>query len=71
MIVAKAEGNGSRHACSIRTQTLDFVREGKLPLDSYGYSQETVLDDEDISQEIQDELWKKSKAGYVKAQDIC
>ena len=71
MIVAKAEGNGSRRARSIRTWTLDFVREGKLPLDSYGYSRETVLDDEDISQEIQDELWKKSKAGYVKAQDIC
>ena len=52
MIVIKAEGNGSRHIRSIQTWTLNFVREGKLPLNPYGYSRETILDDEDILQEI-------------------
>jgi hypothetical protein len=71
MIVAKAQGNGPTRARSIRAWVLDFVREGTLPLHSYGYTRQTVLEDEGILQEIQDELSEKSKNGFIKAQDVC
>ncbi len=71
MVVAKAQGHGLTRARSIWTWVLDFVREGKLPLHSYGYTQQTVLEDEEILKEIQEELSKKSRAGFIKAQDIC
>ncbi len=71
MVVAKAQGNGSTRARSIRTWVLDFIREGRLPLHSYGYTRQTVLEDNDILQEIQDKLSKKLRAGFIKAQDVC
>ena len=71
MVIAKAQGHGSTHACSIRTWVLNFIQEGRLPLHSYGYTWQTVLEDEEILQELQEELSKKSKAGFIKAQDVC
>jgi hypothetical protein len=71
MIVAKAQGRGSNRARSIRTWLLDFIQEGNLPLHSYGHSQKAVLEDEEISQEIQEELSKKAKVGFIKAEDVC
>jgi hypothetical protein len=71
MVVAKAQGHGSTRARSIRTWVLDFVREGTLPLHSYGYTRKTVLEDEEVLQEIQKALLEKSKSGFIKAQDVC
>jgi hypothetical protein len=71
MVVAKAQGHGSTRARSIRTWVLDFVREGKLPLHSYGYTRQTALEDGEVLQEIQQELSEKSKVSFIKAQDIC
>ena len=50
---------------------LDFVREGTLPLRSYGYNRKTVLEDEEVLQEIQGKLAEKAKSGFIKAQDVC
>lgn len=71
MVVATAQGHGVARARSIRTWVLDFVREGRLPFHSYGYTRQTVLEDEDLLKEIQEELSEKSKAGFIKAQDVC
>jgi len=71
MIVAKAHNHGVACARSIRTWILDFVQEGKLPFHSYGYTRQTVLEDEDVVQEIQGELSQKSKAGFIWAQNVC
>jgi hypothetical protein len=66
MVVAKAQGHGSTRARSVRTWVLDFVRDGRLPFHSYGYTRQTVLEDEEVLQEIQEELSAKSKAGFIK-----
>ena len=51
---------------------LDFVYEGMLPLHSYRYSWQTVLEDEEVLQEIQWQLSEKAKGGgFIKAQDVC
>ena len=71
MIVAKAQGHGLRRARSIRTWVLDFVREGRLPLHSYCYTRETVLEDEDVLQEVQGALSEKAKGGFIKTEDVC
>lgn len=71
MVIAKAQGNGSTRVCSIWTWVLDFVWEGTLPLHSYGYTRKTVLEDEEVLQEIQKVLSEKSKSGFIKAQDVC
>ena len=72
-IATKAQGGGSTRARSIRTWVLEFVREGTLPLHSYGYrlySRKTVLEDEEVLQEIQGKLAEKAKSGFIKAQDV-
>ena len=58
-------------ACSIRAWILDFVQEETLPLHSHGYTRKTVLEDEEVLQEVQRELSKRAKVGFVKAEDIC
>ena len=47
MIIAKAQSRGSNRMRSIRAWILDFVWEETLPLHSYGYTWNTVLEDED------------------------
>jgi hypothetical protein len=71
MIVAKAQGHGANRTRSVRAWILDFVREGNLPLHSYCYSRQTVLEDDDVLQEIQEELAEKAKGGVIKAKDVC
>jgi hypothetical protein len=50
---------------------LDFVRERRLLFHSYGYTHQTVLEDEDILQQIQEDLSEKLKASFINAQDVC
>lgn len=71
MVVAKAQGSGVARARNIRRWILDFVREGKLPYHSYCYSRESMLEDEGILQEIQEQLTEKAKGSFIKAQDLC
>src|SRR6266852_829658 len=71
MIVTKAQGHGSTHVRSVQTWILDFVREGRLPFHSFCYTQQTVLEDDNISQKIQSELSKRAKSGFIQAEVIC
>ncbi|SRR6266852_4140826 len=66
MIIAKVQGHELHHMHSICMWVLDFVREGRLPLHSYGYIRETVLKEEDVLQEIQGALSKKAKGASSK-----
>ena len=70
MVVAKAQGHGSTRMRSIRKWILDFVQEGTLPLHFY-CGQQTILEDEGILQEIQEQLTEKAKSSFIKAQDVC
>ena len=70
-IVAKAQGHGPARVRNIRKWILDFVREGTLPFHSYCHSRQTVLEDNDILQEIQEQLTEKAKDSFIKAQDVC
>jgi hypothetical protein len=67
MIVAKAQGHGSTRARSIRAWVLGFIREWTLPLHSYKYTRQTILGDEDVLQEIQEQLSMKARSGFIKA----
>jgi hypothetical protein len=71
MIIAKAQGHGSTCTRSVWTWILDFVWEGRLPLHSYCYTQSTVLDNDEVLQEIQGQLSERAKDGFIKAEDVC
>jgi hypothetical protein len=71
MIIAKAQGHGSNCTHSIQTWILDFVRKARLPFHSFCYTRQTVLEDNDISQAIQEELSERAKSDFIKAEDIC
>ncbi|KAI0070203.1 hypothetical protein K474DRAFT_1609121 [Panus rudis PR-1116 ss-1] len=70
IIVSKAQGHGVKHARNLRQWILNFVRYEKLPLHCYGQTRWSVLEDEDISQELQLKLTEKAKEGYIKAADL-
>ena len=71
MVVAKAQGRGLNFMCHIQKWILDFVPEGTLPLHSYCYNWKIVLEDEGILKEIQEQLMKKAKGSFIKAEDLC
>jgi hypothetical protein len=71
MIVAKVQGCGPARARSIRAWILDFVREEKLPFHSYCYARDSVLENDDVVQAIQEELSERAKGGFIKAEDVC
>jgi len=70
LVVAKSQGHGVHHARNIRTWIHQFLSLGTLPLHRYGRFRSSMLDDEDLAQEIQLHLLKIAKDGYVRAQDI-
>jgi len=71
MIIAKAQSAGPNRACNIRWWIVKFVKEGKLPLHSYGYEKPTALDNKGVAQAIQKRLSKKAKSGFIKIEDLC
>ena len=71
MIVAKAQGAGSNRARNVRRWIIEFINEGELPLHSYCYNRPTVLEHEDVAQEIQERLTERAKSGFIKADDVC
>jgi len=71
MIVTKAQGHRSTCAHSVQTWILDFVWEGRLPFHSFCYTRQTVLEDDNISQEIQSELSERAKSGFIWAEVVC
>lgn len=71
MIVSKAQEHGPTCVRSIQAWVLNFVWEGKLPLHSYYYVWQAVLEDDDVFQEVQGQLSERVKLGFIKAKDIC
>lgn len=70
MIVAKSQGHGAYRARCIREWIHQFLHHDKLPIHCYSGTKSSILQDEDISLEIQIELAERSKAAYIKAQDV-
>ena len=70
VIVAKSQGYGITQARSIQQWVLTFLSTHKLPVNQYGWSQSSVLEDEDISQAIQFALEERGKSGVISATDL-
>ena len=70
IVVAKAQGQGTTHACNLRKWILNFIRYEELPVHCYNQSRWTVLEDEDISRSLQIRLGECAKRGYIKAADV-
>ena len=74
LITAKSQGRGKSHsvmhARSIRHWVLNFFQTRQLLHHNYKRTPSTVLQDEDISQEIQFELGEKMKNGSFKVTDL-
>ena len=69
-IMSKAQGHGESRARHIRAWVLRFVRSRTLPIHQLGLTRRTVLEDEDIAQELQLSLSEKVKKGVLKAADV-
>jgi len=70
IIAAKASGRGVNHAQNLCTWLRRYLHRKKLPLHRYGKCHNSILDDEDFTQDIQLHLTKIAKNGYIRAQDI-
>ena len=70
LLVAKSQGRGSYRARSIRTWIHKYLTSGKLPLHFSGRYRSSILEDEDIAQNIQLHLVEIAKNGYIRAQDV-
>jgi hypothetical protein len=70
MIVAASGGHGTTRARSIREWALKYIRSGQLPYHGYSRKRWTVLQDEDVAQEIQLELTKAERGGLITATDL-
>ena len=49
---------------------LDYIRHGSLPLNGYGHLNTSILDDEDLTQQIHLHLIGIAKGSYIRAQDV-
>ncbi|KAI0257742.1 hypothetical protein BC834DRAFT_848718 [Gloeopeniophorella convolvens] len=70
MIAATAQGHGITCVRAIRRWILNFVWLDQLPAHQYSRARWSVLDDEDIAQELQHGFTEHAKWGYIKAKDI-
>lgn len=70
LIVAKSQSHGVARARSIRHWLLNFLQTAELPHPKYRWTRSSVLEDEDISQEIQLELGERMKSGSITATDL-
>jgi hypothetical protein len=70
-IVAKTQGRGTQHgARRVRESVLDFLRWRDLPLHRMDHVRTTILDDEDIAEEIRGRMVERAEKGFLKAQDV-
>jgi hypothetical protein len=69
-IVAKTQGRGTNHARHIREWVMGFMNWRDLPLHQLNRKRGTIIDDEDVAEEIKSRMKKKTKEGFLKAQDI-
>ena len=69
-IVAKTQGSGKNHAWCIHKWTLDLLKQSDLSLYELSQKWGTIVDDEDIAEELRTHLAEKAKHGFLKAQDV-
>src|SRR5712675_821874 len=55
---------------SSRFLTMGFLRWGDLPLHQLKRKRGTIVDDEDITEEMKTQMVEKTKSGFLKAQDV-
>jgi hypothetical protein len=70
LIASKSQGHGTYHAHTIRQWIYRFINHGKLPLHCYKGSHSNILEDEDITMEIQLKLSAHAKNNFIKALDV-
>jgi hypothetical protein len=69
-LVAKTKGRGTNHARRIREWVIDFLRWRDLPIPRLNRKRRTVLDDEDIAEEMKGRMMEKAARGFLKAEDV-
>jgi hypothetical protein len=70
-LAAKAGGKGSiNHARNLRRWVVEYMCYGKLPLNRYGWPNSSILEDEDLAQQLHLHLTGIAKDGYIRAQDV-
>ena len=69
-VMAKAQGRGMNLARHIREWVLGFLKWRDLPLHQLNWKRWTILDDEDIAEEIKARMMEKVKGGFLKAEDV-
>ena len=69
-VVVKTQGAGVNHMRHIREWAIGFLKWGDLPLHQLNWKRATIVDDEDIAEELKMCMMEKGKEGFLKAQDI-
>jgi hypothetical protein len=69
-VVAKTQRAGVNHAQCIWKWAIGFLKRGDLPLYQLNWKWATIIDDEDIAEELKMCMMEKGKEGFLKAQDI-
>jgi hypothetical protein len=69
-VIAKAQGREINHVQHIREWAIQFLKSRDLPLHQLNWKRPTILDDEDIAEEIKSRMAKRVNAGFLKAEDV-
>ena len=69
-VVAKMQGRGTDHARHIRDWTMAYLRRRDLPLHQLKWKRPTIVDDEDLAEEIRTQMKEKAGKGFLKAEDV-
>jgi hypothetical protein len=70
LVVAKTQKRGENHARRIREWAMGFLRWRDLPFHQLNRKRGTILDDEDVAEEVKMQMMEKTKGGFLKAQDL-
>lgn len=65
---ASGAGRGLWHARRVRQWLKTFIKSGRLPLNNYGWWNLSVLEDEDVAEEIK--LYLQEQGKYITAENI-
>jgi hypothetical protein len=69
-MVSRMQGRGANHARHIRQWTMGFLKERDLPFHRLNQKRGTIIDDEDIAEEIKTQMKEKASRGFLKAEDL-
>src|SRR6266702_595577 len=70
-IVAQIQRRGVSYARTLRKWTLQYLKDKSIPTHQYSKGRWSVIEDEDVANEVQMALTKKTKnGGYVAAADL-